>query len=282
MRTNDVDEMVRQSRLDKQEQAPEVIESPPGIAKEGTPKQTRAGRVVRSGVSPHVPDDLRTKFEKFRADPTEALRIAVRRRRAAELRSLVADPDAVDLQTFNREVWVIAEPRKQGEAKSLFERLFGTNTLSAAERQQFEASLADPATVLRGNWLWRAATGVIYPTPRVTDEQRLAAVRAALQVLNDGSLPLLEKARRIDDQPGFGPSVASGLVMAFHPTEFAVYNGPSQEALSRLGFDVSTMEAFEQAVAKFARQSEPMISLNWTGSCTSNLQLCRRSRRFGG
>lgn len=52
----------------------------------------------------------------------------------------------------------------------------------------------------------------------------------------------------IDQIDGFGDNTATGLVMVFHPNEFAHYNKETQPPVEKLGYKVRTLEAFEQAV----------------------------------
>src|SRR5229473_5162046 len=56
----------------------------------------------------------------------------------------------------------------------------------------------------------------------------------------------LQKAQRIDELPGFGPNISTGLVMVFHPAEFAIFNEPSQSAMHTLGFSLKNLEEFEE------------------------------------
>ena len=51
------------------------------------------------------------------------------------------------------------------------------------------------------------------------------------------------------DVAGFGNNIATGLVMVFHPDEFAIWNGPSSSAISKLGFHAADLRSFENVVA---------------------------------
>ena len=50
-------------------------------------------------------DNLRERFAEYQSSVQAELAHEVRRRRATELRDLLADPEDLTLDLFNREVW---------------------------------------------------------------------------------------------------------------------------------------------------------------------------------
>jgi 5-methylcytosine-specific restriction enzyme B len=141
----------------------------------------------------------------------------------------LADPDAVDLGTFNREVWVVwssvtlngqdVTPLLAPEAK-----------LSETQLQQLDAGLDSGGLELHGNCMWGTATRIFGPMVPGGDEDRLSFVRQALEILNDENLEPTAKAKQILEVPGFGHNIATGLVMVYHPDAFAIWNSPSGSA----------------------------------------------------
>lgn len=84
---------------------------------------------------------------------------------------------------------------------------------------------------------------------RISDEEvREEFVQQAVHVLNDSSLDPEGKAESLMEIPGFGRNTATGLVMAFHPDEFGIYNHPSRNALESLGFEAKNLSAFESSL----------------------------------
>jgi hypothetical protein len=190
-------------------------------------------------------EELRQAYAEFQRDSLEQFRVKVRRARARQLRDLLSQPEAIDLTTFNREVWP-RESRTQlaGEDFRLT-RIFDEE-LSVEHLAELEDRLAAKDIEMQGNSMWGSGSKVFYPG-LPDDVQRTELVRRALRALNDSTLGPIQKAREIKRIKGFGDNSASGLVMVFHPTEFAIYNSPSQAVLRKLGHDVRSLEAFEES-----------------------------------
>jgi MoxR-like ATPase len=75
------------------------------------------------------------------------------------------------------------------------------------------------------------------------DKQEL--VRQALHILVSTDKTPAEKAAEIVKVPGFGVATASGLVMLFHPNDFAVYNKQSIGAFQKLALATGTIVEFQ-------------------------------------
>ncbi|PLS82253.1 MAG: hypothetical protein CYG60_24860, partial [Actinobacteria bacterium] len=207
---------------------------------------------------------LKEAFASFRQEPFERFVVKLRRTRAQELRKLLSDPDSIDLDEFNREVWVLERHTSlpDGDAKKI---LTGKVDVSLEKIRQMEKALEAGELKLHGNYIWGTGANIYGTKLGVDEEQKTEYVRQALRVLNETALTPLEKARQIDEIPGFGPNIATGLVMVFHPTEFAIYNGPSKGALQELGYEVGTLELFQQVASelKDKLEAEDFIELDW-------------------
>ncbi len=200
---------------------------------------------------------LRPVFERFKQDPGSRLTVRMRRERARQLRELLADPEAVDLDTFNREVWVHDSGtflHEDGRKKKVAE----------TDRGELAAGFDTGNVEFHGNNIWGNATRVYGSQLKVSNDEKLGNLRRALRIVNDSFTPL-EKARRIDAIKGFGENISTGLVMVFHPDSFAIYNRRSRGAVEKLGHDARSLEAFEQTVRQLREGlgAEDFLELDW-------------------
>lgn len=166
---------------------------------------------------------IQEAFDRFKAERSWQFTARLRRTRARQLRELLSDPDAIDLETFDHEVWQVENTtrlRGQDISRTLIALTPIRDTQQIAD---LEAALDNGALDLHGNYMWRAGTRR-YGTPLhgTSEEQKLENVRSALRTLNRDDLTPVEKATQICEIPGFGESTATGLVMVFHPDEFIV------------------------------------------------------------
>lgn len=117
---------------------------------------------------------------------------------------------------------------------------------------------------LHGNYMWHPATWIYAPKLKDLDK-KTGYIRQAIDVLNELELPPLEKAHQIIEIPHFGRNIATGLVMVFHPTEFAIYNEQSEGALRKLGYDASTLEVFQESARELKEElgAEDFLELDW-------------------
>lgn len=198
-------------------------------------------------------DTLRESFIAFRQDPSDTFRVNVRRTRAAQIRRLLSNPESVNLDTFQQEVWNI-ETRTHLRSRNIDLRIAENPTLMAPSVEQLlseekitiqelEAALLSGDLELHGNYIWRQAAHLY--APRLDIQLKLAHIQRALQILNNSNLTPLEKARHIDAIYGFGENNSTGLVMLFHPDEFAIVNVVSKGVLSKLGMNLTTNTPLE-------------------------------------
>lgn len=187
---------------------------------------------------------LKEAFAQYRQDATNRFQVDLRRKRAEQLRDLLADPDAMDLKTFNREVWIF-ESQTLLDSKDITRKM-----LREASVAELHDALQSGALELHGNYIWGSGARVYGSGLRMSDQQKVEYLHQALHMLNDRGLTPTEKAQHIDAIPGFGPNITTGLVMVFHPNEFAIFNGPSQDGARKSGYawSGSNLESFEDAV----------------------------------
>jgi hypothetical protein len=166
-------------------------------------------------------------FLQFRDDPGERFRVELRRQRAGELRALLAAPEGISPEAFNQEVWAM-ESRTLLQGQDITGQVFrGAEPIAPGTAAAWSKALAAGSFELHGNYVWGSGSRILGPT--LPDEERVKHLRAALLLLNDGSLSPLEKATKLKALPGFEPNIATGLVMVFHPTEFSFWNKVSPE-----------------------------------------------------
>lgn len=202
-----------------------------------------------------TPEGRRAAFTRFRAEPANRFLVTVRRARAQQLRDLLAEPDSLTLEGFNREVWQI-ESATILDGQTLQPGITTDNHVPEAEElERLESALQDERLELHGNYIWRTASQMYHPHSK-DNAAKLADIQRVAAILTDASLPPLEKARRVDAIPGFGENTATGLVMVFHPDTFALYNRQSREGLQKLGIVVGDLGDFQEQVARLRSEVE--------------------------
>lgn len=200
-----------------------------------------------------VSTTLKTRFTQSQQDPLEHFVVRLRQLRAKQLRQLLADPTTVTLEIFNREVWNLGSMIVNGRTiRSLEKMEIG---ISAAQLPELTTALDQGKVEIHGNSIWGSGTRIYGTVWKESNEDKVYYIRQAVVFLNDATLSPKEKAQRIDDLPGFGPNISTGLVMVFHPTEFAIFNKPSQNAMHMLGFSVENQEEFEEKVRALKEHS---------------------------
>jgi hypothetical protein len=212
-------------------------------------------------------DKLKAVFDEFRQDPANRFIIRVRRYRATRLREMLTEQkDSISLDTFNHDVWAIeSETIWTGKALSNL-RIAGDNPIDPHQIPELETALDAGRLELHGNYIWGSGSQV-YGSRLAgsTIEQKEQYLHQALNILDDLGLEPIAKARQIDDIPGFGPNISTGLVMVFYPDQFALFNTPSSGALRQLGYPVDTPENFEKSAAKVKSllDAQDFIEMDW-------------------
>jgi hypothetical protein len=209
-------------------------------------------------------DKLSSAYQQFHQDPLERLRVKLRRTRAAQIRTLFANPEAVSLDQFNKDIWLFESTTRLdgGEAKGL---LFSETPPAAVMIQEFDEAIDEGRIELHGNYVWNPGTSVFGAALSIGEEPKQELVRAALRTLGDDRLAPLDKAKKIIELSGFGPGTATGLVMLAHPGEFAVWNSQSKEAFKRVGLESSNLARFQEEARTLRDRlgAEDFLELDW-------------------
>lgn len=194
-----------------------------------------------------VPKKVLDLYLEYKDNETDKFRIELRRERAMALKKLLAEPERLNLNTFNQEVWRLgSELYLDGEKyKASF---IWHGDMEQPELERFRSALGTGRLIIHGNSMWGSATHVFAPGIK-DEEKKLRSIRTAAEILNDSAIAPLDKANKIKKLPGFGYNSATGLVMVFHPYEFAIYNKPSIKALSLIGLKTENIEDFQEAVS---------------------------------
>jgi hypothetical protein len=189
-------------------------------------------------------DKVLDYFKEFRENSFNSFVAKLRRRRAEQIRELLSSPGKVDLKMFNEEVW-----RDENETtlygKSIKGEIFHSKPPSPDRVSELEKALDGGELELQGNYTWGSGSNVYFPSEKDASK-KTEHIRAAVTLLTDEVLSPLEKAHRIVEIPGFGENITTGLVMVFHPSEFAIYNQKSKGGMSKLGGQIKTLEAVPQ------------------------------------
>lgn len=208
-----------------------------------------------SGPTPAQIERLRSELDKFRNNRWMRFLVKLRRKRAGELRHLLSDPDAVDLDTFNHEVWN-ASSAILLNGDPVDKLIFGKIAPTDEQLSKLEEALDQGSLKIHGNVIWGAGAHVFGAQDKSSKEAKAALIRQALRILIEPSSNLLQKTREMEKIKGFGRNITTGLVMMFHPETFCLYNKRSERWLSELGYDVKPLEQFEQSAESLRRALE--------------------------
>ena len=204
-------------------------------------------------------------FARFRDNPVDQMRVMLRRKRAEQLRALLADVNNIDLDTFNRELWQL-ESATFLDGKDIRKRLFESEPPDAELCEQVTAAIEADTLELHGNYVWRMASSVYGSRLKnATDDEKEGHIRTALTFLNDSTLTATEKAEQINSVPGFGFTAATGLVMVYHPNDFAIWDKQSIGAFSKLHLQSGTLSDFQENAAglKLRLGAEDYLEMDW-------------------
>ena len=222
-----------------------------------------------STIDPKTATALKQAFTEFTNEPLFQLQVKIRRHRSAELRQMLATPEVIDLETFNREVWRLETyTTRRGEditGKTYEASLSDQRAMSVDEIVDLDAALEAGEISFHGNSIWGSATRIYGTALNLSDEEKLASVRHALQILNDANLTPFDKAEQINAIPGFGYNTATGLVMVYHPEEFALYNTPPRTVFKELGLPENSLASFQESAQTLRKvlDAEDYLELDW-------------------
>ena len=152
---------------------------------------------------------LKDMCAECQRDPVMEFEHQLRLIHARQIRDLLADPQRVDVPTFEREVWRFGAAIKfQGHTFRFYEdyRAVSQSVLDALLH-----AIETGEVALHGNYMFDQPINTL--DPRSSDmEVKTALMREALRVLNDPALAPLEKVHRIMGVRGFGAGNATALV----------------------------------------------------------------------
>ncbi len=247
-----------------------IIKSPQGTNFLLTTEQAVAleSRCQRSGSNSHK-INLAKAFAAFRDDPTEQLRVQIRKRRAEQIRELLSNPGTISLDQFNREIWN-NESQTLLDGRDITGQLFPNqhqnNQLTPELISEAHSALDSNSLELHGNYLWRSGNKVFgSQLKKLNNEEKLNHIKTVLNSLNSNVLSPLEKVEQIQAVPGFGSNWATGLTMVYHPTEFALWNDKSTGALKKLGYDSKDLTSFQSSISQLREElrASDFLELDW-------------------
>jgi hypothetical protein len=214
-------------------------------------------------MNSHDISQLQQLFAGHKADPFNRLNLLIRRKRSQELRALLSEPQTITLDSFNKDVWVYeSKSLLNGKPIDLNSLIFN-KTASPEYLLQVETALANNQIELHGNYTWGTGAAIYGSRLTIGEEAKLQQIQTAVHILNQPQLSPL--ANQLIAISGFGPNIATGLVMMFHPREFAIYNAQVENAMATLGRPNKPIEAFEQSASELRELlgAEDFLELDW-------------------
>lgn len=209
-------------------------------------------------------NQLTPAYQQFKNNPLERVRVKLRRVRAAQIRTIIANPEIISLEQFHRDIWSF-ESSTRLDGREMKGQLFAKAPLEEATIQAFDKALDEQRLELHGNYVWNPGSRILGAGFAASDAEKQETVRTALRVLGDDRLAPLDKARQISELDGFGPGTATGLTMLAHPADFAVWNRPSKEVFTKLGLAASELVAFQEEARSLRDRlgAEDFLALDW-------------------
>jgi len=207
------------------------------------------------------PQDLLDAYARFQQDESQQFRVNVRRNRSAFIREFMSR-ESIDPDEFNREVWIFESKARVGE-RDIRGQIPTTGPISSELLPELKHAMDSGTLELHGNYTWGSGAGVY--NPREKDKNVLRAnLQNACRILISAESPL-NKAKRLDEVDGFGSNISTGLVMMFHPKEFAIYNQASKTAIRLLGLPMDALETYQDSVrqVKELLGCSDFLELDW-------------------
>lgn len=107
---------------------------------------------------------------------------------------------------------------------------------------------------LHGSYQWGSHLNSYGQGLNENDATKLEYIQSVLSILNDPFFPVSGKVRDIIKIPGFGISSATCLTMIFHPQDCGFCNHQTQNAMEKLGFEISNPQSFQDAIRHLREQ----------------------------
>jgi 5-methylcytosine-specific restriction enzyme B len=208
------------------------------------------------------PENELLNFNDFKHNIFHSFFIKLRKYRANQLKELLNGKNKISLQQFNEEVWNIGYAVLNDTKLNVFNIIHNKDfdTLKKLNEQLEKNQL-----IYRGNSIWGTATRVYGAQLKLTDQEKEQFINNAIEILNRTDLTPLEKVNKLLEIKGFGENIATGLVMVFHPDEFAIFNSQSVGALRKLGYSPDTLEDFQKDITRLKEtlHAADFIELDW-------------------
>jgi len=207
-----------------------------------------------------------SEYQEFITNPLHQFYIRLRHKRAKEIKELLKNPYQLTLNQFNEEVWRIGHVLTDKGAFDVFKLMksYDEEVLQDLINKEKKGQLR-----YVGNACWGSATRVFGSQLKISDDEKLNLIRKAVSILNQSKLSPMEKYNQIIAIPGFGDNITTGLIMIYHPVEFAIYNIPSKTALDELGFDTYNLPVFQKEIHRLKEElgANDYIELDWYLYC---------------
>jgi len=223
------------------------------------------GERVMGQENNQLEEALKNAFSRFKRNLQDCLVVKIRRKQIKKLVDILSDPLKIDLETFNREVWIL----KSGAY------LRGVNIDTPVESfdeeftneqiAEIEQALDSGELEFHGNSIWGSGARIYAPRLK-DDEQKLENIRQAIEILHSSKLSPMQKAEKITEIYGFGNNVATGLVMVFHPDKFGLYNEKGKQILKGLGYEEYNTLAEYETTLQYLKEilgAEDFVELDW-------------------
>jgi predicted Mrr-cat superfamily restriction endonuclease len=223
--------------------------------------------------------EIRKRFQGSKSTSNHQLAVAMRRHRAAQIREYLSDPDSLDLDGFNREVWVLGTAILRGE--DVTNKVFSGKERNDEDTEQFLRAVETGDLEIHGNCVWRPGSHVYgAPLRNASEEEKRDHIREMARILNRDDLDLLQQVVAIEDLPGFSTGTATGLVMLQHPDRLGVQNRQSEECLRKLGISWKDRSEFQARLRELKEQvgAEDYLELDWFLYQLNQQDVIRRSR----
>lgn len=233
--------------------------------KDWSGEDRKAFENFRGNKTTQMQDPVQTAFDNLFESSVERFRVKLRRYRAKQIQDLVADPSSIDLDTFNREIWVLESGMSLG-GRDLTGVCYGDDLLTKELAEELSHAIDKNELELHGNFVWGSATHVYgAQLSSLSDTEKTQLIQQALEILSDATLSPVTKAERIQETKGFGTNIATGMVMMCHPEGLPLYNKKSKKALKELDYPTQDFNTFIESANNLRQRvgAQDFIELDW-------------------
>lgn len=212
-------------------------------------------------------NNISARFAAMHQEASHIAMVAIRRHRVAQLRKWLDSLEPIPVAEFNHEIWQLGDAATKdtiAQLQNTFAHSVTAQGLTAETRAQLEQTITQSS--FHGNTIWDSGAA-IYGAMLPDDLVRQRHINQARDVLRDKTLTPLQQAHALENIPGFGSNISTGLVMVFHPKAFGLCNTPSQKALRMLGYSFKSndIDAFQTHLHNLKERlaAEDFLELDW-------------------